>query len=147
MRSRLGVAGVLAAALLGYVAADAADVVPGKLTVSAQATPTASPRPTPADPARTTARPVLPGLSAGAPRPSPDGVSAAVGPLLRSPALGPRVSALVLDAATGEPLLSAEPDRLMVPASTTKLLTAAAVLTAIDPKTTLRTRVLQGSGR
>lgn len=93
---------------------------------------------------------LLPGLSApsvqgGA---SPGGVAAAVAPLLSGGALGPRVGAVVADAASGEVLYAQAETAGHVPASTTKILTAAATLRQFGPDHTLQTRaVLQGDGQ
>lgn len=145
MGTRL-VVGALVVALLGYGVADAMDAVPGVLTVAApQPQPTPSPRPQPSYPPRASPGPVLPGLSLEASAATPAGVASALRPLLSSPALGPRVSASVLDAATGEVLLDTAAGRPQVPASATKLLTAAAVLASVGSQTRLPTRVVQGS--
>ncbi|KQX66262.1 D-alanyl-D-alanine carboxypeptidase/D-alanyl-D-alanine-endopeptidase [Angustibacter sp. Root456] len=129
--------------LAGYATADALDVVPGVLTTAPPAAP-ATARPTPSDPAPQTAQPVLPALSDQAPAPSSAGLGRVLGPLLDNPALGPNVSAAVVDARSGELLLGRDVDRGHVPASTTKLLTAAAALTTVGGDTTLATRVVQG---
>ena len=137
-----GAAGSLAVLLvagLGYLWADAADVVPGALTA----------RPLP--PQRQAAEPVtavvpsapgpLPDLSA-APGPAPVApaeLAARLGPALTDPALGPAVSASVRDLATGELLLSSEGGSPRVPASTAKVLTAAVALQTLGADTELRT--------
>ena len=64
-------------------------------------------------------------------------------PLLADPALG-GPAALVVDAATGSVVVDVAAGRAAIPASTTKLVTAAAALTALDPTSTLATRVLDG---
>ena len=137
-------AGLAVLALAGYATADAFDVVPGVLTTS-PAPAAATPRPTPSDPAPQTAEPVLPALSDQAPAPSSAGLGRLLAPLLDAPTLGPNVSAAIVDARTGELLLGRDVDRGHVPASTTKLLTAAAVLTTVGGDTRLPTRVVQGA--
>lgn len=87
---------------------------------------------------------LLPGLSAqqmqgGA---TAAGVSAAVAPLLSGGALGSEVGAVVADAATGEVLFAQGELTPRVPASTTKILTAAATLQQFGPDHTLQTRVV-----
>lgn len=145
MQLRAVVAGVLLLAVGAYAGADAVDVAPGVLTLTAvPAAPTPSPRPTPVDPTRTPAGDVLPRLAASAPLPDPASLAARLRPLLAAPALGPRVSAVVSDAATGRLLLDVGSARPMVPASTVKLLTAAATLTTVGPQTRLVTRAVQG---
>ena len=55
---------------------------------------------------------------------------------------GAEISALVLDRRTGEPLFARSPDRLLIPASTQKLLTATAVLARFGPAHRFATQVL-----
>jgi D-alanyl-D-alanine carboxypeptidase/D-alanyl-D-alanine-endopeptidase (penicillin-binding protein 4) len=70
-----------------------------------------------------------------------------IAPLIASSGLGTAVSMQVVDVATGASLFSMNPDAQLVPASTAKLLTGAAVLTAVGPTTTLRTQVVDGMTR
>lgn len=94
-----------------------------------------------------TAAALLPGLSTQAVEQSaaPTGVSAAVAPLLSGGALGSQVGAVVTDGATGEVLYAQNEATGRVPASATKILTAAATLGQFGPDHTLRTQVvLQG---
>ncbi len=88
--------------------------------------------------------PVLASLSADAPAPDPDALAATLGPLLAAPAVAGRVTAEVVDVATGEVLLDDGADRPVTPASTAKLLTAVAALTTLDPDDTLETTVVAG---
>jgi D-alanyl-D-alanine carboxypeptidase/D-alanyl-D-alanine-endopeptidase (penicillin-binding protein 4) len=67
-------------------------------------------------------------------------VAAAVRPELRGRVLGPRYSVLVADAATGEEVFREGAQRV-IPASTTKLLTAVAALESLGPQTELTTDV------
>jgi serine-type D-Ala-D-Ala carboxypeptidase/endopeptidase (penicillin-binding protein 4) len=133
-----------ALAVAGYATADAFDVAPGVLTLAQPAPPPSHPA-TRSGPTPTTAQPVLPQLSREAPAPSSDALARTLSPLLADPRLGPGVSAAVVDATTGELLLGRDIERSHVPASTTKLLTAAAVLTTVGGDTRLPTRVVQGS--
>ncbi|MGC9500378.1 D-alanyl-D-alanine carboxypeptidase/D-alanyl-D-alanine endopeptidase [Streptomyces sp. WG7] len=106
------------------------------------------------------------GTGSGAPRPAPsagsvlaglggtaggapDGVKAgpggtaladALGPLLDDPALGTRRAASVVDLTTGERLYGLDADVPLTPASTTKIATAVAALTALGPDHRLTTR-------
>ena len=146
MGGRAAAVGVLLVAVVGYGVADSLDVAPGVLTVApVPARPTPAPRPTPSEPAHLAPGAVLGELSAQAPAPTAAGVREALAPLLAAPALGPRVSTYVADAGSGQVLSSVAADRPMVPASVTKLLTAAAVLSTVGGQTRLPTRVVQGS--
>lgn len=80
--------------------------------------------------------------------PVPEGgpLSRQISEELDSPWLGPtnRRSIAVRDALTGESLADRHSGRPVTPASTTKLLSAAAIVTALDPATTFTTRVVAG---
>ncbi len=89
--------------------------------------------------------PVLAALSDGAPAPAPAALTGALTPLLRAPGLGAGVSAEVVDVATGDVLLDLDAADPATPASTAKLLTAAAALTVLDPTERFPTRVVAGS--
>lgn len=92
-------------------------------------------------PSRTPAA-VLPGLAATTAPPTPTGVARALAGPLADAGLGASPHVQVIDAVTGRVLL----DRLggvpTIPASTLKLLTAAAALLVLGPRTRLTTRVL-----
>ena len=93
----------------------------------------------------TSAGPVLaPGPGPGEPPTSSGLQSALAGPLAAS-ALGAQVSAVVADPATGKVLWSQNPDQPQTPASTTKLVTSAAVLAALGPDATFTTRVVRSA--
>jgi D-alanyl-D-alanine carboxypeptidase/D-alanyl-D-alanine-endopeptidase (penicillin-binding protein 4) len=91
------------------------------------------------------AHPVLAALASDAPKPSADALDSRLAPLLAAPALGADVKAEVRDVATGDVLLDHNGDAPATPASTAKLLTAAAVLTTLDPAKRLETTVVQGA--
>jgi D-alanyl-D-alanine carboxypeptidase/D-alanyl-D-alanine-endopeptidase (penicillin-binding protein 4) len=88
---------------------------------------------------------VLIGLSSGAPLPTTTGLHRALSPLLAATGLGNAISMQVVDVATGTSMLAVNPDARLVPASTAKLLTGAAVLSTAGPTTTLDTEVVDGA--
>ncbi len=144
MQARVVVAVAVLFAVGGYAMADAVDIAPGVLTLAPAPPATTPTKPPPTDPARIAAGPVLGALSPTFLPPTPAGVTSALRPLLSAPALGPRVSSYVVDVASAQVLLDQFADDAMVPASATKLLTAAAVLSSVGGSTRLATRVVQG---
>ena len=100
--------------------------------------------------------------AAGAPRPAPSAasvltglggaantvksvptgtaLSGVLGPLLKDAALGPRPTAAVVDLATGRRLYGTGADDALIPASTTKIATAVAALSAMGADHRLTTR-------
>jgi serine-type D-Ala-D-Ala carboxypeptidase/endopeptidase (penicillin-binding protein 4) len=128
----------------GYAGLDAVDAVPGPLTTTPP--PTAPTLPT--APAATRVEqsvPVLAALDPDAPVPDPAVLGGELAPLLADPALGASVSAGVVDALTGQDLLSSGVDVPRTPASTTKILTAVAALRALGDDSRATTRVLDGA--
>jgi D-alanyl-D-alanine carboxypeptidase/D-alanyl-D-alanine-endopeptidase (penicillin-binding protein 4) len=86
--------------------------------------------------------PALGPLPPDAPAPTPAGLSAA---LDRAAADMPgKFAGVVIDPATGSRLWGHTPERPLVPASTAKLVTAAAALLALNPTDRLTTRVVTG---
>ncbi|HEX2903580.1 MAG TPA: D-alanyl-D-alanine carboxypeptidase/D-alanyl-D-alanine-endopeptidase [Jatrophihabitans sp.] len=107
--------------------------------------PVPAPTPPPAGIAPVlSAGPPSPAAAPSGPAPTPDGVSAALATGLTSPRLGPSLSGQVIDATTGHVLFSTHPDAAVAPASTSKLLAAAAILTVHKPTDRFLTRVLAG---
>jgi len=106
----------------------------------ASGTEPGGPRPAPS------AASVLTGLggATGAGRPGPDAQALAdtLDPLLEDPALGARRSAAVVDIATGERLYGTAADEPLIPASTTKIATAVAALSALGADHRLTTRAV-----
>ncbi|MBD0424458.1 D-alanyl-D-alanine carboxypeptidase/D-alanyl-D-alanine-endopeptidase [Streptomyces sp. TRM S81-3] len=103
-----------------------------------------APRPAPS------AGAVLTGLggTSGAVKAAPSGRNAAdvLDPLLKDPALGSRHAASVVDLTTGERLYGTGVGVPLVPASTTKIATAVAALTALGPDHRLTTRAVLEPG-
>ncbi|MGW3950775.1 D-alanyl-D-alanine carboxypeptidase/D-alanyl-D-alanine endopeptidase [Streptomyces sp. NPDC004752] len=100
-----------------------------------------TPRPAPS------AAPVLTGLGGTAHAADSTGAGDAgrpladvLGPLLDAPALGGSHTAVVVDTATGERLYGIGADKALTPASTTKIATAVAALSALGPDHRLTTR-------
>jgi D-alanyl-D-alanine carboxypeptidase/D-alanyl-D-alanine-endopeptidase (penicillin-binding protein 4) len=91
------------------------------------------------------ATPVLPGLVDAAPKPSAAGVAAAVQGLVADSRLGGHVTASVIDVTTGEQLFDKDGAGQAIPASTAKLLTAAAVLQSRGPAYRIPTRAVAGA--
>lgn len=98
---------------------------------------------TAAEPAPILPVPAITELPDGAAAPSSAGLAAALGPAVANDALGTFTGA-VADATTGQVLWTSSPDAPMTPASTTKVLTAAAAMLALPPDHRVTTRVVQG---
>lgn len=127
----------------GYAVADAYDVAPGWVTLEPPA-PTPAPFPTPdVDPAPALS-PVLPELDPQTPQPSAEAVAELVRAAAADPRLGASTTVVVSDVLTGQVLADVGGSQPQEPASTTKLLTAAAALTVLGADRTLPTSVVQG---
>lgn len=94
----------------------------------------AGPAPAPSAPG------VLAALGGGA-APTGKGLGQALGHLMDAPALGRTTGGVVIDAATGRTLYGSDADRPMTPASTVKLATMAAGLSALGPGHRIATTV------
>jgi D-alanyl-D-alanine carboxypeptidase/D-alanyl-D-alanine-endopeptidase (penicillin-binding protein 4) len=144
------VVGSIVTILLGYAVLDVADAAPGPLTLR----PLPPPAPTEYVAKRTlplveqptlptSVEAPLPALAGETAAPSADGIDRALAAVRALPAL--RDSALVVrDGPSGEVLLDQRGDELRIPASTTKLLSAAAIGRTFAPDATLRTVVREG---
>lgn len=124
----------------GYVAADSADLVPGPFT-TAEPAPTPPPFPTPSPPGAIAVPRVLGSLDAAAPVPTAAGLQQALDALRSAPEVGAPPGVLVVDVATGETVTAADEQTARLPASTTKVLTAAAAVATLDLSATLPTTV------
>ena len=107
----------------------------GDLPVLARPTPSPSP----------SLLPLLPAPSAHAPVPTAAGLRRALAPGLTDRSLGGSVAISVLDAVTGKPLLETDSREVVLPASTAKIATAVAALTALPPDRRLTTKVVAGA--
>ncbi len=129
----------------GYAAADAYDVVPGRLTLE-PAPPTPAPFPTaPGAIAPAPLQVVVDHLDADAPEPSADAVTALATALAADSRLGGAAGVVVTDVLTGTTLADVDGSTPRTPASTTKLLTAVAAAATLDPEATLTTEVVQAA--
>lgn len=95
------------------------------------------------------AEPRLPEIGPGTGQPgatsvTPAGLSRALTPLLTQAALGPHVGMLVTGLGTGQVLYSSSATTGFAPASTTKVATAIAALSALGPAARLKTTVVTG---
>ncbi|MDX3617482.1 D-alanyl-D-alanine carboxypeptidase, partial [Streptomyces europaeiscabiei] len=84
----------------------------------------------------------LGGASGAGSAPESAALAAALDPFLKSPVLGPRRAAAVVDVETGEQLYTQNADDALTPASTTKIATAVAALTAVGPDHRIETRTV-----
>lgn len=91
-----------------------------------------------------TVKPGMVPVSDSAETPSAAGMAAALADLAADPNLG-RLGARVTDAMTGAALWQVAEDLPLVPASTNKILTAAAALLTLDRQARISTRVVAGS--
>ncbi|MFI5757940.1 D-alanyl-D-alanine carboxypeptidase/D-alanyl-D-alanine-endopeptidase [Streptomyces sp. NPDC051569] len=96
--------------------------------------PAAPPAPAPSAPG------VLTALSASGK--APEDLRGTLGPLLKDPALGKTRTGAVIDVATGERLYGQSADRPMTPASTVKIATMVAALSALGPDHRIATTVV-----
>jgi D-alanyl-D-alanine carboxypeptidase/D-alanyl-D-alanine-endopeptidase (penicillin-binding protein 4) len=142
-RARVGATVTTVVVLVGgYLAADAYDVVPGALTL-APAPPQPAPFPSaPAAQPGPSPSAVLDPLPTDAPEPAADDVDALVDEVAKDTRLGERAGLLVVDALSGDALGDADADAGLVPASTQKLVTAVAAITALGEDATLPTTVV-----
>jgi serine-type D-Ala-D-Ala carboxypeptidase/endopeptidase (penicillin-binding protein 4) len=132
-RSTHVVIGVAVLLLVAAIVGMAAVLTTGHSTSDAQAV-------TPAPPAAT-AKPGIVPVADSAEKPTPDRLAATLAPLVADPNLG-ALTGRITDAITGAQLWAQGADVPMQPASTNKVLTAAAALLALDRDARLTTRVM-----
>ncbi len=132
-RSTHVVVGVAVLLLVAAVVAAAAVLGNGNSTSDAQAVKPA--------PAAATAAPGIVPVADSATKPTPDRLAATLAPLVADPNLG-GLTGRITDAITGAQLWAQGADVPMQPASTNKVLTAAAALLALDRDARLTTRVM-----
>lgn len=130
-RSTHVVVGVAVLLLVAVVVAAAAVLTTGHSTDAAPVKPA---------PPAATAKPGIVPVAASAPEPTPDRLAATLAPMLADPNLG-NLTGRITDAMTGSQLWAQGADVPMQPASTNKVLTAAAALLALDRDARLTTRV------
>jgi len=139
------IAGILTPVLVlagaaGYLAADAADLVPGWFTTSP--VPVAPAPFLTAEPVEASAAPgtdLAPLFDPGAPLPDPARIQALAQALRDDPRTGSSTNVSVIDLITGETLADLNAADGQVPASTTKLLTAIGVVSKLGPDHRLAT--------
>jgi D-alanyl-D-alanine carboxypeptidase/D-alanyl-D-alanine-endopeptidase (penicillin-binding protein 4) len=85
---------------------------------------------------------VLTGLGGSVPAPAGKALEDVLDPLLNDPSLGPRRAAAVVDVASGRTLYGRGAGEALTPASTTKIATAAAALTAAGADHRIPTRAV-----
>ncbi|MEP6651290.1 MAG: D-alanyl-D-alanine carboxypeptidase [Lapillicoccus sp.] len=152
MRRVVAVVAVVLLGVLGYLTLDVYDVVPGVLTLANRPDPVPA-TPTPTSSATTTAtqpRDADAGMPLAAsgqqqPVPTSSGLLAATAAALADPSLAGNLGLTVRDAATGTHLLDVRSNDPLLPASSLKLLSAAAVDATFPVGATLTTKVVQGS--
>ena len=142
-RRRLATTVTIASVLLlggGYVAADAADLVPGPLTTEP---PVPEPLPFP-EPSVDPAAPLLPALDAEVALPAAEQLTGIAEDLAGDVRTGGEVAVVVRDALTDEVLVDLDGGEPRTPASSLKLLGAVAALDALGPGHVLRTTAVAG---
>lgn len=132
-------AGVLVLALAAYGTADALDRVPGVLTLAPEVLADPLPHPTVSGLAAGSSWDAEALAAAPADAPVPQGLAGILDPMLDDDRLTGPVGAEIRDAATGEVLYARNPDAGHTPASTTKIVTAAAALGTLGSQTTFTT--------
>lgn len=119
--------------------------VAGAAVLVLQDDPASVPAATPSPTAAPVRPDLLPALDESAPLPTPAGLQDALRGGLADPALRGGVVISVVDTASGEALWERAADVPLLPASTAKIVTAIAALSALPPEQRLTTRVVAGA--
>jgi D-alanyl-D-alanine carboxypeptidase/D-alanyl-D-alanine-endopeptidase (penicillin-binding protein 4) len=125
--------------------AAAAVTAGGATALSLRAEPAGPAQASPAPTGPAVREALLPQVPQDAPVPSAAALQTAIATTLADPAIAGRLAVSVVDAATGEPLLERGAGALLLPASTGKIATAVAALTALPADQRLTTRVVAGA--
>lgn len=133
LSTRLGIGGVLTLAA-AVTAAGALVISSGRDAGGAESAP---------EPPLATASPAVVPVADTAPMPTGSGLAAALAGAVADPDLG-RLGGRISDALTGRQLWAQQDDLQLQPASTNKVLTAAAALLALDWDARITTRVITG---
>ena len=129
---------------LGVLLATAVTVA-GVTALVLQDEPPAAPSATPS-PSVAPVRPaLLPALEESAPLPTPAGLRPALEEALAHPAIAGRLAVSLVDTETGTTVYERGAATPLLPASTAKIATAVAALTALPPEQRLTTRVMAGA--
>ncbi|MFN2518040.1 MAG: D-alanyl-D-alanine carboxypeptidase/D-alanyl-D-alanine-endopeptidase [Jatrophihabitantaceae bacterium] len=137
--------GIVAGLVLAAAAGVSGYLVTHDIRVRHAASVAQAAPPTPSALASATDPPPTAPPGAAAPQARPAAVAAAIAPAVGDPAVGGRLLAQVVDAATGTVLYSRQGLTAAAPASTAKLLTAAALLTVRAPNARILTKVVAGA--
>ncbi|HEX7351240.1 D-alanyl-D-alanine carboxypeptidase/D-alanyl-D-alanine-endopeptidase [Brachybacterium sp.] len=130
-----------------YLLGDLTDAFPGFLTVrTEESDPAAGPRAIAEDWERVSAPDLIPASSSVGADVDPDDLERRMAAKADLPVVSGGLAVSVVDAETGETLADHDGDTALVPASTLKLLTAAAVLRRIDADEVLTTRAAVQDG-
>ena len=133
------------AAILALFAAAIAMVVATGVIGTGSAQPSSSPSSTAAQTSTPSSPPTVLAAPAGTPTPTAPPLADVLAPSLGASALGDSVAVSVIDLSTGTTLFTDDADAALIPASTMKILTAAAAVHVLGPQHRFTTRVVAGA--